>query len=285
MSALNFSLAVAGAGRVATAVGVLLRRRGVEVAAVASRTPSSATRAARFLGAPAVEIAELPPVDVVLIGATDEAIPEVARLVSERVRPGTILWHLSGSLGVGALGAPAGVRRAALHPVQACPDVETAVDRLPGSAWGVTCDAEIDRWCEAVVAGLLDGAPVRVEERDRPVWHAAAVTTANGISALIGAGEALLGGIGIADPVDVLHPLARGSLENARSGGGATLTGPVVRGEFDTVARHLESLARTAPDLVRPYVTAAHLVIDVALRAGRIDERVAARMTELLEGA
>jgi len=104
---------------------------------------------------------------------------------------------------------------------------------------------------------------------------------------MLAAGETMLGGIGVVDPTAVLTPLARGALRNARTGGGgaATLTGPVVRGEFDAVARHLDHLRARAPGLLAPYVLVARVVIEGARRAGRIDGAVEKTMTKLLDDA
>lgn len=285
MEAPERTLVVAGSGRVATAAAVLLQRGGYEIVAVASRTDTTARRAAERLGAPVASLDRLPPAGVVLIGAPDAAIAEVAAVVAPRLRPDTVLWHLAGSLGTGVLGAAPGARPAALHPVQACPDVDAALDNLPGSAWGVTCAGELRSWAHALVSGPLDGHPIDVAEGDRPVWHAAAVTTANGIAGLLAAGEAMLAAIAVDDPPAVLGPLAAGAVRNARAGGGgaATLTGPVARGEYATIVRHLDGLRSATPELISSYAHVAHIVIDGARRAGRIDEAVEKAMLELLD--
>lgn len=286
MEAPEHTLVLAAAGRVGTAVAILLQRAGYEIVGVASRTPGSAERASDRLGAPVVSLDDLPGAGVVLIGATDPGIPEVVERIAPSVAPGTVLWHLSGSLGRAALDGAPGARRAALHPVQACPDIETALARLPGSAWGITCDDDLRPWARATVASDLEGRPVDVAEADRVLWHAAAVTTANGIAALLAAGESVLAGIGIDDPVAVLGPLAAGALQNARDGGGggATLTGPVVRGERDVVERHLAELRARTPELVSSYLAVARVVVEGARRAGRIDAATEAAMSALLEG-
>jgi predicted short-subunit dehydrogenase-like oxidoreductase (DUF2520 family) len=233
-----------------------------------------------------VDVDHLPESDLVLLGVPDRAIHELAARLAVAVRPGAIVCHFAGSLGIGPLDAlPAKVGRAALHPVQTCPDPETAIVRLPGSAWGVTCSEELREWAFALVEGDLRGHPVAVAEEVRPLWHAASVTTANGVAALLAAGEAMLAAAGIADPVGVLGPLAAGAVANAREGGGggATLTGPVVRGETDIVGGHLEAIARLAPGLESAYRAVSRSIIDSARRSQRIDAATARAMTALVE--
>jgi predicted short-subunit dehydrogenase-like oxidoreductase (DUF2520 family) len=271
-------LALVGAGRVGTAVAELLRRRGHRVVAVASRSSGSAARAAQLLQSETFDLeGEVPPCDVVLVGAGDAAIAPVAARLAPKLAPATIVCHFAGSLGVEVLEevTRSGGRACALHPVQSVPDVDAGLARLPGSAWGVTCSSDVREWAHRLVSLELGGIPVDVAGRARPLWHAASVTTSNGIAALIAAGEAMLESIGVSDSSAVLAPLAAGTVAGARErGGAAALTGPVVRGESDTVARHLEALRTQAPDLTGAYALAAGLVLEVARRAGRIDDIV-----------
>jgi predicted short-subunit dehydrogenase-like oxidoreductase (DUF2520 family) len=280
------SIALFGAGRVGTAVAQLLRRRGHRIAGVWSRTPESAIRAAKFLGAETWQLGSgAPRCDLALIGASDHAIAPVAARISRALEPGTVACHFAGSLGLGPLKAvlDSGGRGCALHPVQAVPDVAAGVARLPGSTWGLTCSEGMRAWTRKLVAGELEGTPIEVPEDARPVWHAAAVTTSNGIAALIATGEAMLGTIGVDDPAAALAPLAAGTVANAAvRGGGEALTGPVLRGEGPTVKRHLEALGDAAPDLVRPYALVAELVLRAAQRAGRIDRDVERSIGALL---
>jgi predicted short-subunit dehydrogenase-like oxidoreductase (DUF2520 family) len=281
----TLAVVLAGAGRVGTAAAHLLGAAGHRIVGVWSRTPGSAARAARRLAAPARALEDsVPHADLVLVGATDAAIEGVAARLSSHVRPGAVVAHFAGALGAAPLAdaVRAGARACALHPVQPCPDVDTAIRRLPGSAWGVTCEPELAPWARGVVERDLRGIAVAVAERDRPLWHAAAVTTANGINAVVAVGEAMLGAIG-APARTVLGPLSEGALANAlERGGGASLTGPVVRGEGDAVRRHIGALAERAPDLVSAYVAASRTVLAGARVAGRVDGATAAEIEDAL---
>jgi predicted short-subunit dehydrogenase-like oxidoreductase (DUF2520 family) len=280
------SIALIGAGRVGTAVAQLLNERGHRIAGVWSRTPESAIRAAEFLGAGTFQLdSGVPHCDLALIGTSDPFIAPVAARISPALEPGAVACHFAGSLGLGPLKAvlESGAHACALHPVQAVPDVAAGVARLPGSAWGVTCSEGMSAWARELVAGELSGTPIDVPEVARPLWHAASVTTSNGIAALFATGEAMLGTIGVDDPPAVLAPLAAGTVANAAErGGGAALTGPVVRGEGPTVERHLEALRDAAPDLVPLYALVAELVLRAARRAGRVDRDVERSIGALL---
>ena len=272
-----------GAGRVGTAVTALLARGGAEVAGVASRTAASATKAANFLDAPIVDLSALPAADLVVIGGVDQAISLLAEKVVSSPSASARVVHLSGASGTEPLRAvvEAGGTAWALHPVQACPDVQVAIERLPGSAWGVTVSDGLTDAMELV--RRLGGVPFEVEEAARPLWHAASVMTSNGISALLAFGEEILESIGIESPDQVLGPLATGSITNARAGGGGaqTLTGPVVRGEASTVRKHLDAL-QGAPELQARYRNAARMILAAADSSGRMDPSARRAIEELL---
>lgn len=277
LSTSKLGAALVGAGSVGTAVASLLRDGGHSITGVSSRSETSAMNAATRLGSTTFDPGRgLPPgTDLVLVGVPDALIGEVAMSLASRSLEGTVVVHFAGSWGIGPL-APvvqAGGKAAALHPVQACPDIDTAIRRLPGCAWGVTClDTVTHDLITTLITRDLQGSPVTVAEEDRAAWHAAAVTTSNGIAALMAAGEAILAAIGIDEPHRVLGPISSGTVSNAveGSGGAATLTGPMVRGEDGTVRRHVQALAERAPNLLPLYRAAARLIAESAHASGRI---------------
>lgn len=225
--------------------------------------------------------------EVVLVGVPDNAIEEVVGSVAPALRSDTVIVHFAGSFGLSVL-SPAsrvGALGVALHPVQACPDIDTAIARLPGSAWGITVGDTIEEWARTLVADDLGGTPVIVAEESRPVWHAAAVMTSNGTAALLAIGEALLGSISVDNPEQVLGPLAQGTVQNAieGAGGGATLTGPIVRDEIDTVMRHLRAIEEREATLVPGFVAGTRLIVEAAAAAGRLSEERAVGWRQTLE--
>ena len=278
-------VAIFGAGRVATAVAALLQRRGHRIVAVSSPSPASAASSASRLGAPVLSPSELAGSDVILIGAPDRALADAIAQLGEAAS-GAVLIHFAGSAGIAPLqGAVGTAALCALHPVQACPDVDTAIERLPGSAWGVTCSEAAAAWAHALIRKDLEGLPVDVAEEDRVLWHAAAVTTSNGISALIATGESLLSAIGIENPSDVLGPIASGTVANAQemASGAKALTGPVVRAEVEVITRHVEAVDARAAALARAYRDAVLSIVSSAQASGRISGGTAADIRRVLQ--
>jgi predicted short-subunit dehydrogenase-like oxidoreductase (DUF2520 family) len=280
-------LVLIGAGRVGTAVATLLQSAGHHVAGVASRSPDSAQRASDLLGAPVFDLGLLPAADVALLGVPATALESLGGEVADR-RPAEIVCHFAGAVGIAPLRAvtATGVFAAALHPVQTCPDIDTALRLLPGSAWGVTTSPEIAAWAHELITADLHGFPIEVAEANRALWHAAAVTTANGTAALLTLGEAILTRIGVDRPADVLGPLAAGTVTAAAAadGAGTALTGPVVRGEAATVGSHVQAFSERAPELLEAYRLVARTVLLAAEAAGRVDDSAAQSILRALEG-
>jgi predicted short-subunit dehydrogenase-like oxidoreductase (DUF2520 family) len=124
-------------------------------------------------------------------------------------------------------------RTGALHPLQTLPNVDAGLARLPGSWCAIAGDAQV-----AVLAEQLELHPVTVTDEDRARYHAAACIASNHLVALVGQVERVA-----PVPLTALRPLMQASLDNAVDLGPAdALTGPVARGDVETVRAHLDAL-------------------------------------------
>jgi predicted short-subunit dehydrogenase-like oxidoreductase (DUF2520 family) len=281
-------LAVVGAGRVGTALAVLLQRAGHVVTAVSGRGDTPA-RAERYLpGVPVLPAAEAASSgDLVLLSVPDDALEETAVTLAETatLRPEVWVAHVSGASGLDVL-APlvaAGARRLAIHPLQTVPDVEGALERIPGSAVAVTADDEEGARLGERLALDVGGRPFRLDDERRPLYHAAAVFASNYIVTAAAVAEELFREAGVPDPVSALLPLARTSLDNvARLGPAEALTGPAVRGDAGTVERNLEALRAVAPHAVAGYIELCRLALDLGARGGRLSPEGRAAVEEVL---
>jgi predicted short-subunit dehydrogenase-like oxidoreductase (DUF2520 family) len=172
-------------------------------------------------------------VDVLVVATPDDEIAGVAAGVHPE--PGTVVMHLSGSLGLGVL-APH-PRRAALHPLVPLPNAEIGAARLVG---GVTFAVAGDPLARAM-AESLGGRCVEVGDCDRARYHAAACIAANHVVALLGQVERVAGSVGL--DLDAFLGLTRAAVEDvARLGPRAALTGPAARADWATLARHRDAL-------------------------------------------
>ncbi len=265
-----------GAGTVGTAIGVLLERAGHRIVGVTGRAETRARASSYLPGAPFLEPAEAAAAaELVVIGTPDDVIEQTveALIAAAAVGPGTAVTHLSGSLGLDVLRAAghAGARILAIHPLQTFPDVDSALERLPGCWIAITAGDEDGYVLGEELADDLEGIPFRLADELRPLYHAAAVFASNYLVTASAIAETLFDIAGVPDPAEAMWPLQRASLDGVeRLGPAEALTGPAVRGDAGTIRRNLDALQRHAPELVPSYVAMARATLDLAERSGRL---------------
>jgi predicted short-subunit dehydrogenase-like oxidoreductase (DUF2520 family) len=106
--------------------------------------------------------------------------------------------------------------------------------------------------------------PFHVAEADRAAYHAAASMASNFLVALEESAAGLMRELGIEEARQVLAPLVLRSAANWAERGGDALTGPIARGDRETVARQREAIAATAPELTELYDRLAERAADIA---------------------
>ena len=243
---------ILGAGRAGRSLARALRAGGVSIAGLHGRHASE--REGITAGPPPKSLGSAPCILVTVRDAQLEGA--LGTLASASLAPGAIVLHASGSAdpaGLTALrrtGHPCGT----FHPLVALSDPEHAPQTLRGAWIGIDGDDAARRLSERLAAAV--GANVLyIPPGEKARYHAAAVFASNFPTVLMCLAEELLREVGIAPEVarQALHPLFASAVENLRGGAGAgALTGPIVRGDADTIARHLEAL-RDHPDTLDAY--------------------------------
>jgi predicted short-subunit dehydrogenase-like oxidoreductase (DUF2520 family) len=285
----RLKVGVVGAGRAGVTLGAALARAGHEIVAVSAVSDTSRQRAARML--PDVPVkppqAVVAAADLALLTVPDDTLPGlVAGLAATEVPlAGRLLAHASGSYGIAVLDPAArrGALPLALHPVMTFTGRSDDLDRLAGISFGVTAPDSLRTAAEALVIEM-GGEPVFIPEEKRGLYHAALASAANHLITLVVQAEDLLGQAGVPNPARMIAPLLSAALDNALRLGDTGLTGPVARGDADTVAAHLDALRETSPEALRAYVALARLTADRALAAGILDPPAAQRLLDVLAG-
>jgi predicted short-subunit dehydrogenase-like oxidoreductase (DUF2520 family) len=269
-------LAVIGAGRVGTALAVLWRRAGHRILAVAGGAATPERAATHLPGVPvlgAVDAAR--DAGVVVVATPDASIAGVSEELARAgiLGPGVAVAHVSGATGLDALAAArsAGAATLSIHPLQTCPTVQAAIERIPGSGFAITSETDDALALGERLALEAGGRPFRLADEAKPLYHAAAVFASNYLVTITAIAYELERAAGLEDPAALLSPLQEATLANvARVGPADALTGPALRGDAATVARNLTALAEAAPEAVRPYVALADLALELAERSGRL---------------
>jgi predicted short-subunit dehydrogenase-like oxidoreductase (DUF2520 family) len=205
------SVNVIGRGRVGSAIAARLERRGIEL---------------REDGA-----------DVVLLCVPDGAIADVVGC--QTLATSQWVGHTSGATPLSALGAHE--RRFGLHPLQSFSRSRGA-EQLDGAAAAVTGETDEAREVGFELARLLGLEPFHLAEENRALYHAGAAIASNYLVTLHRAAAQIFEEVGA--PVESLKTLMQGVIDN-----GFELTGPIARGDWETVERHEQAIAERVPKL------------------------------------
>jgi predicted short-subunit dehydrogenase-like oxidoreductase (DUF2520 family) len=241
------ALAVIGRGRAGGSVARAARSAGIDVRLAGREDAVEACRA----------------VDVALLCVPDASIAEAAAAIAIAAPPLRFVGHTSGATGLDALGpvVEAGAEAFSLHPLQTLPDPE---GDLAGSACAVSGATEAALALAEQLGTALGMRPFHVAEADRAAYHAAASMASNFLVALEESAARLMREVGIEEAREVLAPLVLRSAANWAERGGDALTGPIARGDRETVARQREAIAATAPELTELYDRLAERAADIA---------------------
>ncbi len=283
-------IGVVGAGRVGAVLAAALSAAGHEISAVAGESAASRTRIETLL--PGVHVDKPTAVarscDLLLLTVPDDMLANVVTMLSASgaIRPGQYVVHTSGKHGTTVLepAARLGARVLAMHPAMTFTGTDVDLARLPGCVFGVTAGEGTRGLAETLVADL-GGRTVWVEEDRRTLYHAGLAHGANHLVTLVAQAMDLLRASGADDPAGTLRPLLTAALDNALSYGDAALTGPIVRGDVETVRAHVADIAATSPETLESYVVMARATANRAVLDGRLLPIRAAKLVGVLNDA
>jgi predicted short-subunit dehydrogenase-like oxidoreductase (DUF2520 family) len=276
-----------GAGAVGPAILLTLAKAGWTPGAIASPRIAMAKAAAALAGGGAVTTVNADAArdaDLLLIAVPDRAIAAVAKEVAPAAKPGATAIHLSGAHSSEVLAplAAAGLSTGSIHPLQSFADPQTAAARLPLTFLFYEGD---DPARMLAVATDMGGHPVPIETSGKALYHAGAAAACNLAVAMVDLGVRLMTAAGIEGDrsLAALLPLIEGTVANLKEVGlPAALTGPVSRGDVETLVGHLAAMREKTPALAVPYAAASLHAVEVALAKGTIGEEEAAALRKAL---
>lgn len=270
----RLGIGIISAGRVGTVLGAALRASGHAIVGIHAPSQASAERAENLLtGIPLLSVEQIiERSELVLLAVPDNAlIPLIERIAADGMASaGQLFVHTSGSHGAGVFEplTATGAIGLAIHPAMTFTGLSLDMQRLSGTSFAVTGPAPFIPIAQALVVEI-GGEPVHIAEADRRLYHTALAHAANHLVTIVGQSQQMLASIGVEDPAHYLAPLVRAALDNALAAGESALTGPVARGDTETVSAHLEALKEyaeqeNARDIADSY---AQLVKSTAKRA------------------
>jgi len=285
------SFAIVGCGKVGTALGIFLAAAGYRAAGFASKSLSSAKRAAdsiksgRFSDVPWEITGNA---DVVFITTPDGAIKDTCGSIAENkgFAKDAVVLHCSGALPstILATAKTCGAHSGSLHPLQSFAATDFSINPFQGIIVAIEGEGNAVNLAKQI-AGDLGGTSVTILTEAKTLYHASAVTASNYLVTLLGLALDLIGAAGISAPegFKVLKPLIEGTLTNIENAGiPQALTGPIVRGDVETVAKHLKEIESKTPQLLDLYKSLGLHTISVATSKGSISEDTVRQLRDIL---
>ena len=285
------SVAIVGCGKVGTSLGIWISKAGYVITGVASKSLSSAKKAAELIqtdrfSQTAEEITG--DADIVFLTTPDGVISDACENISRNngFRKNAVVLHCSGAhpstilLSAKSCGATIG----SMHPLQSIASIKTDIN--PFKDIIVSVEGEDDAIDTArQIASELGATCYTIKTDAKMLYHASAVVASNYLVTLLGLAFKLIGVAGIAAPdaYKVLKPLISGTLSNIEKVGiPYALTGPISRGDVETIEQHLDAIESKIPELLSLYRTLGLHTIDIAKAAGTLSEEGAGKLNEVL---
>lgn len=278
------TVGIIGPGRAGVGLGLALARAGYAVRLHGRHKKSVPKPLSLTVGPDDRPPAWIGEAGVLMLAVRDDALRGLALMLhhSQAINATHVVLHLSGVQGQEALGPLVTTQAAlgSLHPLQTISDPEAAPERLKG-AW-----AAVEGMPRAVemaerLARDMGLKPFRLTSKQKAVYHAGAVFASNYFVVVEAVAQRLLRHAGLTDAEawQALRPLVEGTLANlAKQQPAEALTGPVIRGDVETIVRHLESLTIDDQNLYRLLGRAA---LELARKRG-MDEELAEKIATAL---
>ena len=270
-------IGIIGTGRVASAIGLALAGHSREPLLIWGRNRAKCADAVGVIGR-AQATGNLARIasdcDLIMLAVADDALAGIVVAMAQAARADLprFIFHVSGRSGVAILEPlrSASSMTAAIHPAMTFTgNPPSEVEHMVTARFAVTGSSEQASAAAQDVVNLLGGVTVAIAEAQRELYHAALCHGANHLVTLIAGSCQALAAAGVAEPDALLAPLVRAALDASLRQGMAGLSGPLLRGDEETIDKHLAALGQHCPTLLPTYGAMALATLD---ELGRVDD-------------
>lgn len=281
-------IGIIGAGKVGISTGYILKQKGMDITAVSDMFEAAINTARAYLGDNVLYTTDNTEVvrtsDIVAVTTQDRIIKEVALEITGKMEnlEGKLFFHTSGAHPASLLSPleTKGARLGALHPLQTFPDIDSSISVLPDTYIFIEGgEGSIDVLNK--IGTALGAGVVRMEGEQKLLYHLCAVFVCNLLCALLYTGEDIMDKIGI--ELQPFFPIIKATLKNIENKGPLmSLTGPIVRGDMETVLSHLDAME--GMELYKKVYKSLSLVaLDMAKERGDINEEALEKLKHVLK--
>jgi predicted short-subunit dehydrogenase-like oxidoreductase (DUF2520 family) len=259
-----------------------------------NRSATSGRQAQSFIGDGIVaeDFSQLPAATLWMVATSDSAFPDVVSALSScaSLQPNAIVFHCSGASdsSVFAKLRDQHVHCASIHPIRSFADPAIAYSTFSQTI----CSLEGDSEARAVLKPLFEktGATVfEISKEAKVLSHIGHVFASNYLVTILDLAQRLYITAGIPEPLftSFMKLLAHSALTNvAALGTTHALTGPISRGEADTISKHLQALGSLPDASLRvAYLSLARAALEITLRREHTNISTTQELTRLLRAS
>ncbi len=286
------SFSIVGCGRVGTALAIFLTEAGYIPSGLASKSLTSAKRAADLIGC--LNYTDIlweatNKADIVFITTPDGTIEDVCSKIADKngFKPECVILHCSGALTSDILSSAraCGASIGSMHPLQSFASTkEYKINPFSGIVTSVEGDKKaVDE--ATLITQDLGSVCISIQTDTKILYHASAVVASNYLVTLLDLSLNLIcrAGVPAKDAFKGLKPLIEGTLSNIEHMSVQdALTGPIARGDIKTIENHLSEIAAKTPALLSLYKILGLYTIDIAKAKGTLTDSASKRLKELL---
>lgn len=284
------SLAIIGPGKVGTTIALAAQKAGYTIKAIAGRDKNKTELAASALGDAKALTLDNQPIEasIILLTVPDDAIESVCNGLSQNnvFTQDQIVAHCSGALSSEVLATArdiCGAKIASAHPLQTFSTAQLSIDFMPGTYW--FCEGEAT--AVAALSSMIEsigGIPKTIATEKKALYHCSSVIACNYLVSLMDIALTTAEAAGLERELawQALSPLIQKTIANIdQLGTSGALTGPIARGDVNTVKMHLSALNKTDPKLARVYKHLGEWTVKVAEQKGLPKGKAQALRAEL----
>jgi len=276
--------AVIGAGRVGRSMLTSLVKSGYYPGAVISATTDSAKSLADALGCEIYgEDYSLIPedTDLIVISVPDDKLETAIKNLDGHWKFATeaLVVHTSGLYESDLMNplSEKGAKIVSVHPAASFPDGKPL--SFEGMRFGIE-GKDSDEGVKLV--NELGGIPFRIVSRKKSLYHAACTLASGYVNVLLDVSKDMMSDAGIEKPDDIVVTLAESAVKGWNDAGISALTGSIVRGDVDSVKKHLQALKRNGTDH-DIYRILAVKTVEKCVKAGIIDSEISRKIVRILD--
>lgn len=266
----QYTIGIIGVGRVGSAIGYTLRKNKKQIIGATDINNRKVKKFYRLLKIKyqylnAIEIAKKS--NLLFITTQDSQIEKVYQEILPYLRKRTVIIQCSGALSnrIFKNKKRKDIITIGLHPIQTFTSNQQSIKAIRNIYYAIEAEGEAKKIAQSIIKDL-QGRPIFIKSKDKPLYHVMCVFASNYLVTLMSAVLDIANELEIKPTLafKILTPLINQTFNNIkRNGVQKSLTGPIERGDIETIKTHFEILNKKTPELIPLYQTMGLKALDL----------------------